>query len=189
MSGPGPALHSGGISFSLCKPSSGFRRDSAQGSGLFLPAAYPWRRDSPHWRLPLRQLSVLCFHDGQADEGLKEVGGGGRGDEMPRETQRYESKSTPHFSSWPFQSEDGLPQSTQTSRLNPSSLFEQRPDKACLAESAPGPSGHGNGRIHWAMGAGEVCAGLSWPLLCPSGGGRYWVLCTCILSCPDVFMP
>lgn len=81
---------------------------------------------------------------------------------MPRETQRYETKSTPHFSSWPFQSEDGLPQSTQTSRLNPSSLFEQRPDKACLAESAPGPSGHGNGRIHWAMGAGEVCClGLS----------------------------
>lgn len=108
---------------------------------------------------------------------------------MPRETQRYETKSTPHFSSWPFQSEDGLPQSTQTSRLNPSSLFEQRPDKACLAESAPGPSGHGNGRIPWAMGAGEVCAGLSWPLLCPSGGGRYWVLRTCVLSCSDVFMP
>lgn len=58
---------------------------------------------------------------------------------MPRETQRYEIKSTQQFSSGPFQCEDGLPQSTQTDRLNPSSVFEQRPDKVCPLESSLWP--------------------------------------------------
>lgn len=46
---------------------------------------------------------------------------------------------TQHLSSRPFQCEDGLPQSTQTNRLNPGSLFQQRPDKACPLESSLWP--------------------------------------------------
>lgn len=46
---------------------------------------------------------------------------------------------TQHLSSRPFQCGDGLPQSTQTNRLNPGSLFQQRPDKACPLESSLWP--------------------------------------------------
>ena len=49
------------------------------------------------------------------------------------------SSQTQHRSSRPFQCEDGSPQSTQTNRLNPSSLFEQPPDKACPLGSSLRP--------------------------------------------------
>lgn len=110
------------------------------GSGTFLPAVYPRRGKTPNWCLPLRVLSAVCFHGRGGGGGLEEVGRpGGWGAGCQEKPEGMRPSQTQHLFSRPFQREDGLPQSTQTNRLNPSSLFEQRPDKACPLESSVWP--------------------------------------------------
>lgn len=86
--------------------------------------------------------SALCRLFREAGERLREAGGGWaglRGAGCQEKPKGMRPSQTHHFSFRPFQCKDGLPQSTQTNRLNPSSLFEQRPDKACPPESSLWP--------------------------------------------------
>lgn len=63
----------------------------------------------------------------------------GRREGCQEKPKGMRSSQTQRRSSRPFQCEDGSPQSTQTSRLNPSSLFERHLDKACPLGSSLRP--------------------------------------------------
>lgn len=114
-----------------------------------IPLASPVTHTHGLWEVPGGALcrekghSGLASPPGSAQRGLFPRLGrqGGVGAGCQEKPKGMRPSQTPQFSSRPLQCEGGLPQSTQTSRRKPPSLFEQGPHKACPPESSlrPGP--------------------------------------------------